>query len=307
MGSAWDWGAAPVSAGPPILSTSPKKTGRLAEGMMLPISPQRAEPLGAWKPAAEPVLPIGALVQKPQPIETSEDGAEVYGGSDSPLRIRNTFLQSPLERSPSLERFFAERKVRSCPASGPHSRRASGRSTPQRPVAQDPFGNTPSASALVTPRDRGTNSGSSLAIGTLPGRGVMKPNNLALIQAASLAEVDCLGTGYAGVESSSTASTSGGNASCSGQVSEASGSGAISLSQPPGTAMDASSRTVALVELPSKGSALHPWGACKPCAFVFEVGCANGVNCQFCHLCEPGEKKRRKKERRRMAKDSQQK
>ncbi|CAK0873518.1 unnamed protein product [Prorocentrum cordatum] len=48
---------------------------------------------------------------------------------------------------------------------------------------------------------------------------------------------------------------------------------------------------------PSRGSALHQWGVCKPCAFVFQAGCNTGVDCQFCHLCEPGERKRRKKER----------
>jgi hypothetical protein len=49
--------------------------------------------------------------------------------------------------------------------------------------------------------------------------------------------------------------------------------------------------------LPSRGSALHEWGVCKPCAFVFQGGCKNAKDCQFCHLCEPGERKRRKKER----------
>mmetsp|Transcript_29608 Transcript_29608/g.61131 ORF Transcript_29608/g.61131 Transcript_29608/m.61131 type:complete len:292 (-) Transcript_29608:210-1085(-) len=51
-------------------------------------------------------------------------------------------------------------------------------------------------------------------------------------------------------------------------------------------------------ELPSRGSALHAWRACKPCAFVFQEGCQNKEQCDFCHLCEPGERKRRKKERR---------
>jgi hypothetical protein len=50
-------------------------------------------------------------------------------------------------------------------------------------------------------------------------------------------------------------------------------------------------------DLPSQGSSLHKWGACKPCAFVARDGCQNGKDCPFCHLCEPGEKKRRKKER----------
>lgn len=51
-------------------------------------------------------------------------------------------------------------------------------------------------------------------------------------------------------------------------------------------------------ELPSRGSALHAWRACKPCAFIFQDGCENKEECEFCHLCEPGERKRRKKDRK---------
>jgi hypothetical protein len=47
----------------------------------------------------------------------------------------------------------------------------------------------------------------------------------------------------------------------------------------------------------SWGSAGHAVGRCKPCAFLHTVGCANGTACQFCHLCEPGEKRRRRKEK----------
>jgi len=46
---------------------------------------------------------------------------------------------------------------------------------------------------------------------------------------------------------------------------------------------------------PTRGSAKHFLGACKPCAFVFKGGCASGPDCEFCHLCELGEKRRRKK------------
>lgn len=51
-------------------------------------------------------------------------------------------------------------------------------------------------------------------------------------------------------------------------------------------------------EVPSKGSLLHSQQSCKPCAFATQTGsssCKNGYDCQFCHLCEPGEKKRRRK------------
>jgi len=45
------------------------------------------------------------------------------------------------------------------------------------------------------------------------------------------------------------------------------------------------------------GSRAHDLGLCKPCAFVFKEGCLNGDSCMFCHLCQPGEKRRRRKER----------
>jgi len=48
------------------------------------------------------------------------------------------------------------------------------------------------------------------------------------------------------------------------------------------------------------GSALHKSGRCKPCAFFHTKGCQNDKNCQFCHLCPPGEKQRRKRLRERM-------
>lgn len=44
------------------------------------------------------------------------------------------------------------------------------------------------------------------------------------------------------------------------------------------------------------GSAKHQEGKCKPCAFAWKPeGCGSGVECQFCHLCPPGEKQRRKR------------
>jgi hypothetical protein len=54
---------------------------------------------------------------------------------------------------------------------------------------------------------------------------------------------------------------------------------------------------------PSRGSSLHQFGACKPCAFFVKDSCSNGDDCQFCHLCAPGEKKRRKKERMTIRRD----
>jgi len=52
--------------------------------------------------------------------------------------------------------------------------------------------------------------------------------------------------------------------------------------------------------LPSIGSAGHRFRECKPCAFLdSKIGCVRGALCTYCHLCDPGEKKRRQKEKRR--------
>jgi hypothetical protein len=50
-------------------------------------------------------------------------------------------------------------------------------------------------------------------------------------------------------------------------------------------------------ELPSLGSLGHNARRCKPCAFATRDACANGTQCNFCHLCSRGEKKRRRKEK----------
>lgn len=51
--------------------------------------------------------------------------------------------------------------------------------------------------------------------------------------------------------------------------------------------------------LPTQGSAGHHLRRCKPCAFFWKAeGCGNGVGCEFCHLCEEGEKKRRQTDKK---------
>lgn len=56
----------------------------------------------------------------------------------------------------------------------------------------------------------------------------------------------------------------------------------------------------ASVPLPSVGSAGHMFGTCRPCAFLYKVGCRGGKACVFCHLCPPEEKRRRRQERKEM-------
>lgn len=50
---------------------------------------------------------------------------------------------------------------------------------------------------------------------------------------------------------------------------------------------------------PTSGSTNHHLGTCKPCAHAYSAkGCKNGVECAFCHLCPPGELKRLQKAKR---------
>jgi len=61
-------------------------------------------------------------------------------------------------------------------------------------------------------------------------------------------------------------------------------------------------RTISLsstLGLWSIGSAEHSMGTCKPCAFLWKdaSGCQHGANCKFCHMCPPGEVKKRKKQK----------
>eukprot|EP00747_Dinoflagellata_sp_TGD_P220559 gnl/TRDRNA2_/TRDRNA2_92516_c0_seq1.p1 gnl/TRDRNA2_/TRDRNA2_92516_c0~~gnl/TRDRNA2_/TRDRNA2_92516_c0_seq1.p1 ORF type:complete len:434 (+),score=66.77 gnl/TRDRNA2_/TRDRNA2_92516_c0_seq1:78-1379(+) len=48
----------------------------------------------------------------------------------------------------------------------------------------------------------------------------------------------------------------------------------------------------------SIGSIGHDEGDCRPCAYHWKPnGCSNGKNCTFCHMCNKGELKKRKKEK----------
>lgn len=56
--------------------------------------------------------------------------------------------------------------------------------------------------------------------------------------------------------------------------------------------------TVATQMAQTLGSHQHQMGKCRPCAFVWQPqGCQSGSHCRFCHICPPGEKKRRSKEK----------
>jgi len=215
------------------------------------------------------------------------------------------------------------------PPSGMVSRSPSGRLDIIAPIQLDPSEplpfmiSTPTSSAVVTPRGEGVssslvteeNSTQILSpppvvlrlseVITKPRLGATSQADATVVAAASLLdEFKCCST------DASSSSIAGSTTAGSGTIplSTAAGSGAIPSSEPSiagdATRMALERPVLGSAELPSRGSALHRWAACKPCAFVFAEGCMNDINCQFCHLCEPGERKRRRKERRKLAASS---
>lgn len=194
-----------------------------------------------------------------------------------PLCVRNTFIDTPPDRSPSLERFFEERKIRSSPPSG-RLEVAVPANEPGHCDIFDAVRSTTQGSSTSRP----STAGSARFSGA---QGLTTELELATSSAPINGLVDFSGLASWQQTPPSPASTS------SHRQPSAPDRTTLEAPAPP------SDVVVGSPQMPSRGSLLHAWGTCKPCAFVFQEGCKNALECQFCHLCEPGERKRRKKER----------
>eukprot|EP00931_Biecheleriopsis_adriatica_P090713 TRINITY_DN64648_c0_g1_i1.p1 TRINITY_DN64648_c0_g1~~TRINITY_DN64648_c0_g1_i1.p1 ORF type:complete len:535 (-),score=83.09 TRINITY_DN64648_c0_g1_i1:106-1710(-) len=303
--------------------------------------------------------------------EAARDLQDASGKDSQALRIRNTFIEQRLVRSPSLEPFFQERKVKS-EATSPRLERSEAATRPYE--AEDILPSAgglgsaifdsspllgaggPGSAIFETP----TASISEAMLGSLsaghtgpqtswmhgyqhPAMQVHPMPTMAIGQQQSdptsaerldrhlmdlIEEFNAGGTSNILHHDFLTETTGGSSASnsasairgpsagwCGESISTAhsnsnTGSGEMPAENKPSSFGQAQRPTdkdkpaLGSPELPSRGSALHRWAACKPCAFVFADGCQNGVECQFCHLCDPGEKKRRKKERSALKKEA---
>jgi len=214
--------------------------------------------------------------QSPQP--SYEEGMPIYD-YPVPLFVRNTFIEAGVPRPLSLEEFFEERRVRSCPLESPPGL-----------GCEDGAAKMPGGPLPLTTTGGAMNSAFAAA---------------ASASAAVAAATRCLMRGGVSRGAGTPSSPPMGiqqpvfNLRLSDEVSL----GSMTPSSPPTRPQppilrlaDAiTERSLGSPEMPTLGSAGHLLGNCRPCAFYHTKGCGNGTQCPFCHICPPGEKKRRQK------------
>jgi len=249
-----------------------------------------------------------------------------------PVRIRNTFIDTSAERSPSLERFYKEREVSTCPSShigrfrslfteatsghddddmdtylpseAPDTRSVS-EASPFHATSTGPASLVISlASALVEPYH---------PLG-VPTRSTQASLESSAIDGAAAYTTDaaynhsfggeCFSwseLAHARLDSTYCWSVEEGRAGIGDGLCLAGNAWAEGAQLPPAVTeprvLPAAPDHPALgsAEMPSRGSAGHAAGGCKPCAFFHKDGCKNGLACPFCHLCGPDARKSRRK------------
>lgn len=214
------------------------------------------------------------------PLEYAGVGIPDYSYPAPLWQIRNTFLDANV--SNLFEAAWRDREIRSCPASGIGN--------------QIPASRTASLETVQPPRWPSTMSEEALN------------EMVGVLTRDSAAASVLLHSGAFNVEETNSIPSVWGNfrASESAPCISAMTRSAVALesSETLGgpkilrltEALD--SPQLGSPELPSLGSTGHRMKTCKPCAFLYTKGCENGVRCTYCHLCEPGEKKRRAKEKK---------
>jgi len=198
--------------------------------------------------------------------------------------VRNTFIQALVSRSEYLEAFLQERRVQSCP------------NTARVAEADEASTEPPTRSEVISLADElFGHSNCSETLTANPEVSAAMPQGAPPFDwNAFVQQVECTALARA--------------------VDSAPGQGAAPGMQgipppPPAqwapTAFDFGvpkppplpSGELGSDDMPTVGSLLHRGGHCEPCGFFHTKGCVNGARCAFCHLCSPGEVKRRRKEK----------
>jgi hypothetical protein len=228
-----------------------------------------------------------------------EDGDVLYPMQD--WLVKNTFLDIPEPPNVSLGSFFKDREVCSCP---PRTAHCEGLVTSILEDVSEDEEHCPNESTEVESED----SGSRLDL-----RGCESPFSSQLLVCAehpivghgSYGCADVCEPAWAwqatppqplqqmGEEITYVKLAESCRVASAGETLQQ----AYNASLAPAICLSEALQAPSLPYLPSMGSAGHHLGQCKPCAFTAK-GCAAGESCAFCHLCDPSEHKRQKKEKR---------
>lgn len=287
-----------------------------------PFEQQEWGSAGQWPAGVGPLTtlpPPSFYPQPPPPTEAREQApppprqSGLSGGVAEQVLVRNTFVEvAPSRRTtPASSTERRHRRVHSWPPAPRQTgagRRCSRspRGTPEESPERSDFGvaHTPDELESVAP----DYAPWSLWSGPAAGAGFLPFSPALLGSAAESSGSSAGGTGSTAEPQRMRQSSPSGSAESS-QPPRAEGPSEWPRSAPSAVGRHPRRqppRVEDLGDLPSRGSAFHASGSCKPCAFVFHGGCNNDAECPFCHLCEPGERKRRKKEVQTMRRQARQ-
>jgi hypothetical protein len=205
------------------------------------------------------------------------------------LCMKNTFIDARAPRSPSLQDFFTERRVRSCPSSQLGSQ------------IKDTEKQLTRSSEDAAPLSHAMTESTACSDGTL-------------VESTMDGSLDSRTPSWGEMEMEETCDAVGGLEKvrmrwsdiedAEGEVREAFQGSLLSLglllpvpAEQIQTRNAVSSSSGEAWPLTNIGSQGHGVRFCKPCAFFHTKGCESGDDCQFCHACAPDAKKVMKKQK----------
>jgi len=242
----------------------------------------------------------------PLPAPCNEEGLPTYD-YPAPFFVRNAFIEAGVPRTLSLEEFLEERRVHSCPV---ESSPGLGYEDSAATLPRGPSPLTTTGGAVNSALAAAASASAAVAAATRclmrgrvsrdsPSPGVQQPIFNLPTQIPSHPD-GCI-RGFTPSPSSPVVQQPTFNLWLSDEVSRRSTipSSPPLWPQPPILRLaDAiAEHSPDLAEMPTLGPASHILGNCRPCAFYYTKGCGNGTQCSFCHICPPGEKKRRQKDK----------
>lgn len=216
-------------------------------------------------PGLEDLAPPGLSFGAPCVSTSKVSGAVDPSDAESPpFTIKNTFIDAPVLRPMSLDGFFKEREIKSCPQS--------------RFASFDDCGLPPGMESILeyALSEAHRQAHHPVCLETMPPVGTPTPPPVVELCPVLMAT-----------------------------------NPAPPVPAPPVAPRPADSFVLRLSDalaepdvgslaMPTKGSVGHGVGTCKPCAFFYTKGCESGVTCEYCHLCGPEEKKKRKLDKKQL-------